>query len=111
MMNEGTLHPEFDSHGYPTEKTLEIIASWPPEQFAHLLDYVREAWSDYGRIWKEGGDIKMATGGWSGNESIARALRENRVFHALYWQSSHRGGLDIFRIPDASEIKSEVQNG
>ena len=45
----------------------------------------------------------MATGGWSGNESIIYAMRENYVLWATLWESSHRGGLEVF---DVSKVLS-----
>lgn len=91
-----TPQPTFDSAGAPTDETLRTIRDWP-HPFDGLIDYVRAAWRhDYGRMWKEGGCIKMATGGWSANEQIAAALRRNAAFYAFRWQSSHRGGLEVF---------------
>ena len=45
----------------------------------------------------------MATGGWSGNESIISSLQDNIMFWSMYWESSHRGGLFIFRIPKKND--------
>ena len=79
---------------------MEAIREWPVP-WTGLLDFVQSAWRhDYGRIWvpKEG-FLNLATGGWSANEAIASALRDNRAFWAVYWDSSHRGGLDVLRMP------------
>lgn len=89
--------PAFDADGYPTAETLQHIVDWPHTDFKGLLDYVRQAVEGYGRMWEEDGAIKLATGGWSGNESILGALHENNVFWAMCWESSHRGGLTVFR--------------
>ena len=95
--------PTFDSDGQPTEETLETIRQWP-YPFTGLLDYVREAWrDDFGRTWVDVDEhkkpvLKLATGGWSANEDIARALRRNHMFRAALWQSSHRGGLDVYSL-------------
>jgi len=99
-VNSVVRHPTFDKHGYPTEETLQTIRTWPHDDLPALWEYVREAWSEYGRIWEEDGLTNMATGGWSGNESVAAALQEQRIFWSLYWESSHRGGLDCFRMPN-----------
>ena len=93
-------HPAFDADGYPTDETLNAIEEWPYTDFDGLLEYVREAWSDIGRIWEADGDIKLATGGWSGNESIIGAMQQNHVFWAMAWYSSTRGGLHILRMPN-----------
>lgn len=93
-------HPAFDADGYPTDETELAIKTWDYRDVNGWLKYIREAWNQhYGRIWEENGMLKMATGGWSGNESIASAMRENRVLWALLWESSHRGGLLVLRMP------------
>jgi hypothetical protein len=98
--------PEFDREGYPTEATLERIQTWQGDYFA-LAEFVKDAWTypDYVKREevqdKHDGpcvEYRFATGGWSGNEELLSALRDNFVFHSLYWESSHRGGLVIYRV-------------
>lgn len=92
-------NPTFDADGYPTEETLKIIQEWEiRSNFAirDLLSYVKDCWR-YGFPTKAGGSknqkwISVSTGGWSGNESIIGALRNNRMFWALCWLESRRGG-------------------
>lgn len=94
-------HPSFDADGYPTDETESAIREWDFRDVDGWLAYIREAWNHhYGRIWEENGTLKMATGGWSGNESITHAMRENFVLWALMWESSHRGGLVVLRMPN-----------
>ena len=38
------------------------------------------------------------TGGWSGNEDVIAALRQNWLFWAMCWQKSTRGGHFYFKI-------------
>lgn len=91
--------PAFDDDGYPTDATLEIIKVWPYKDFFTLMAFVRLAWK-YDNYFEQDGDFfYLATGGWSGNEDIIRALQENRVFWALCWEQSARGGKHIFKIP------------
>lgn len=76
---------------------------------------MREAWNHtYGTIWEEKGLVKttngwgvcdllkMATGGWSGNEEIIIAMNENLALWGLLWESSHRGGLEVFNLSNAA---------
>lgn len=92
--------PAFDEHGYPTEATEEAIAKWPFDDPPGFLAYVNIAWNHhYGRIWQDGNILKLATGGWSGNESIISAMQNNIVLWSMLWQSSHRGGLTALRLP------------
>ena len=90
--------PSFDKDGYPTEDTLQRIETWPWTDFDALLEYVTDCVDGYGSVWKENGELKMITGGWSGNESVIAALQKNNVFWTMYWNSSHRGGLHTFKI-------------
>ena len=87
----------FDRWGYPSEETLGRIrgAEWPEDAFA----LAREAWNDtYGR-WTEcaEGRVEVATGGWSGNEEVIEALLGHKLFWVMFWESSRRGGLFVFR--------------
>jgi len=91
---------------YPDDKELEEIKNWPLEDPHGLMAYVKERWeyADTGcwRDWKSRKNDKhvyrLATGGWSGNESIIGALRENYFFWGRNWELSARGGLHIFKI-------------
>lgn len=106
-----------DEDGYPTDATLENIKKCSYEQLADLLVKIKDIWaynsyefsksppkdiqslvdSDderYAKTW-----IRMATVGWSGNESIITALERN-PFHCFYWFASVRGGLHIYCIPN-----------
>ena len=95
---------------YPTDAELKKIEEWSYENgFEGLGEYVCNLWhfSDWAefRDWKtddfdvEYRELRLATAGWSGNESIIGALNKNMMFGMLCWQSSHRGGLHIYHIP------------
>lgn len=91
--------PTFDANGYPSEETILAIKEWEFQDHSGWLQYVREAWNHtYGKIWEENGLLKMATGGWSGNEEIISAMSENLVHWGMFWESSHRGGLEVFNV-------------
>ena len=101
-------HPTFDKDGYPTRETIDEIVNWPIKRGSDvkdLLDYVGEAWTYQVPVSTRPHDsfpgrtiIKVATGGWSGNEALISALQENRMFWALAWVSSSRGGAYEFEI-------------
>ena len=94
-------HPTFDATNDPTEETQLTIANWDLRDLPGWLVYIREAWNhNYGRMWEENGMLKMATGGWSGNEFIIQAMRRNYIPWSMLWESSHRGGLEVFRMPN-----------
>jgi hypothetical protein len=44
--------------------------------------------------------VRLATGGWSGNEDVINEL-DGTFFSFRYWQSSHRGGKHIYEVPKA----------
>lgn len=92
--------------GYPTDEELERIKAWPYEDFAGLLEFVNaQCWwprPDCG--FRRFGDLyELATGGWSGNEEVIDALHRNPMFNALCWQSSHRGGLHVYKLPNLNK--------
>lgn len=96
-------NPTFDADGYPAEETMLAIKNWDFKNILGWLQYVREAWDHtHGKIWEENGLLKMATGGWSGNEEIVSAMQENLALWGLLWESSHRGGLDVFNVSNAA---------
>jgi len=97
-----------DSDGYPTEeclRRLEVAGS--TEAFAIL----REAFQRWGAATdtlrpeeaavvgrSSKGFLRLATGGWSGNEDMVAAFERN-IVHAMTWRLSARGGLEIYEIP------------
>jgi hypothetical protein len=83
----------------PTPETLHRIRHWPQPDVAGLATYVEAAWNtEYGFLRRRGGKLILATGGWSGNEELIRALQENRFFWMSAWESSERGGRHVFMV-------------
>lgn len=90
--------PKFDSNGYPTEQAYLRISCYQGTDVNEWLDYCVACWNTtYGAVRQHGADVEFATGGWSGNETIAGAMEENFLMRAISWESSHRGGLHIYR--------------
>lgn len=86
-----------DHNGYPTEAFLDELRSLQDSD--KLLARAAEAINatGYGSAREEGGMLHIATGGWSGCEDIVEAVLGN-IFGTLRWESSHRGGLHVFRM-------------
>ena len=91
-----------DDDGCPTEEFLQSIRDWPYQQgFNALLEHAMQG-HIYDNYWtrsdsNDGKSIwNISTGGWSGNESIIEALRENQIFWIVCWYQSRRGGHYIF---------------
>lgn len=88
-----------DKDGYPEEHELKKIEEWDYHDFEGLMTYVRDLWKYKHYFRKKIGEVyDLSTGGWSGNESIIAALEQNRMFWAIAWQESKRGGHFIFEI-------------
>jgi uncharacterized phage protein (TIGR01671 family) len=109
-----------DEDGYPTDLSLTLIKKANPfEKNPHeLMDFVKRLWqySDWGwstkkkkmSYGKKAILYSISTGGWSGNESIISALKNNEnFFWTLYWQSSKVGGHYKFLIPKEFEKSQE----
>jgi hypothetical protein len=97
----------FDEDGYPTEKLLDKIENWEyNSKYEELMQFIKPYWrySDFG-YWDEktldkGKEYHISTAGWSGNESIIGALKENKIFWMVSWIQSRRGGHYIFEVKD-----------
>jgi len=86
-----------DANGYPSDETLNEIASYRGDWDA-LLEHIRPLIDGRGWIRRDGCKWELATGGWSGCESVIEALQRNRIFWGECWYSSRRGGLYEFKI-------------
>jgi len=74
------------------------------------MDFVHSLWHwpDWG--WKELATddrttYDISTGGWSGNEELIGAMRENFMFWSMCWVSSRRGGHYIFEVRPIKKAK------
>lgn len=106
-----------DDDGYPTEDALEIIKIWSFKDAKGWFDFIKSIWAytDWGWDEKyENSDIfpdkevykyYISTAGWSGNESIIRAMEENNMMWVLNWVQSRRGGHYIFELKEFSNDK------
>lgn len=90
------------SDDYPTEEELERIKNWPYTDIPGLLEFTKSLWhfAEWGWSPPLNGVLRISTGGWSGNEDIISALRDNTMFWTLCWQSSRRGGHYEFSLPE-----------
>lgn len=105
--DDGRGDEPLDGDGYPTEATLERIATWKFTTRAELhalIDFVRDIWAyadaGYFGVTEEPGKRpvwSLSTAGWSGNEDIIEALQRNTMFWLVCWQSSRRGGHYTFK--------------
>ena len=104
-----------DDDGYPTEYALDLIWFWHFSDPRGWFDFIQSIWymRDWGwkvaeaidEIFKEKNitAIYVSTAGWSGNESIIRAMEKNSMLWFICWAQSRRGGHYIFEIKDRYE--------
>jgi hypothetical protein len=124
-----TAYKMTDEEDYPSDEQLEFIKSYKftfnkegnVNNYQELLDYVHDIWwcPDWGWT-KEMIDadlipdknitpikvlrLRLSTGGWSGNEDIIQALRENEWFWTFFWQEERRGGHYVFEFKINKEV-------
>jgi hypothetical protein len=53
----------------------------------------------YGKWELDGNKLSIVTGGWSDNEHVTYKMHDNILF-MMYWESTHRGGLEVFELPE-----------
>jgi len=111
-------NPTFDEDGYPSDETLRDISYWytfngyTPKEF---LQFCEGAFNKNYGSWqivenynndllndKPFDALRIATGGWSGNESVVHQM-EKTIFWSVLWKASVCGGLFIL---DADRIKN-----
>lgn len=88
-----------DEDGYPTEYALEKIAGWKVDtydKFLSLMEFIKTLWYYPDYIVENGESFTLITGGWSGNEDIIYAMKQNVLLHCFYWYSSERGGKHVY---------------
>jgi hypothetical protein len=115
---------EWVENDYPTEAALKRIRKWDPMDAAGALDFVASIWNwpEFGVssvlrpeeaavVGAEGGEryLRLATGGWSGNEDIVGALRANRILSAFTWKLTASGGLHIYEYPACQAKPASVE--
>jgi len=97
--------------GYPTEEALFTIETWPTHKgISAWFKFIESIWYMKEWGWKEKDEwdsdldrdrpyhrYYISTAGWSGNESIIRAM-QNHIFWTLTWLQSSRGGHYIFEL-------------
>ncbi|MFA5049033.1 MAG: hypothetical protein WC516_08470 [Patescibacteria group bacterium] len=96
---------KIDEQEYLTDERLETIKNWDVMTTGAkpLVEYVISIWhyGDWGyKLYKSKDHLfkkervtklQLHTGGWSGNEQVIEALRQNLMFWVC-WQKSMRGG-------------------
>lgn len=88
---------------YPTDEELRAISEWPSTNARGWFDYIKSIWWNAEWGWSENGkELRVSTGGWSGNEDIISAMGDNFILWTMTWKSSRRGGHYEFSLPKES---------
>lgn len=121
--SELLTEPEEDDYGYPSDRTLETIRQWPWNDLNGCLDFIAKAWHwpEFGVRWElrpfeaecvhaEPSErfLRLATGGWSGNEEIIGAMRHNMMLQTR-WRLSSCGGLHIYEFMSLAESQPATE--
>jgi hypothetical protein len=97
-----------DDDGYPTDVALEIIEKWHWDDIPGWFKFIQDIWHLRSWGWDEGLEphdynkdeqvyrYHISTAGWSGNESIISAMKQNDMLWHFTWVQSRRGGHYIF---------------
>jgi hypothetical protein len=105
-----------DEDGYPTDAALDVIRLWHYSDARGWFKFIENLWHFRTFGWKETDEpheyrdkivhkYYISTCGWSGNESIIRAMQQNEnMLWTLNWEQSRRGGHYIFEL---REFKNE----
>ena len=106
--------------GYPTDDALEIIKLWHWDDARGWFKFIESLWAYHDWGWKEKDEphewedhkqykdkivhrYYISTAGWSGNESIIRAMQKNDFMWHLNWVQSRRGGHYIFELREFND--------
>jgi len=84
-----------NNEGYPTEEFLDFVRTFKPSKEITMNnfveDYLKAAWwpdgirgFSYKRRVKDRRTLRLSTGGWSGNEEIIAAIKENFPLSLFY---------------------------
>jgi hypothetical protein len=107
------LEELLDSDGYPTDEALAQLEQAEP---AEAIELLRQLWhpvygsdtedlssAEFDMVYDSFDDnakyLRLATGGWSGNEEVWHTFKLNRMAYTLYWRLSAQGGLHILKLP------------
>lgn len=113
-----------DEDGYPTELALEVVEKWHWDDIPGWFKFIESLWAYREFGWTEkdephdwnmlkGYENKIvhryyiSTAGWSGNESIIRAMQKNNMMWYLNWVQSRRGGHYIFELKEFNDERMD----
>ena len=109
-----------DEDGYPTDAAIDVVQLWHWSDARGWFKFIKSIWYFHDWGWKENDEphewhrldqykdkivhrYYISTAGWSGNESIIRAMQQNDMMWHLNWVQSRRGGHYIFELKEFNQ--------
>lgn len=87
-----------DKDGYPTKESLLEVARFDSiKDIDGYMDLISSLWSYPDRFVLKGDELYLSTGGWSGNEDVIQAMRQNFFFFVAHTEWK-RGGHYWFSL-------------
>lgn len=107
-----------DADNYPTDDELKAIREWDVigdadehrAKCAACFDYIRaNCWHFAEWGWSEDrGVYSISTGGWSGNEDVIEAMRENFLLWSMTFKAKRVGGHYVFSVDSDVDVEFVV---
>ena len=83
----------FDNDGYPTQEALLEVSRFDSvKDIDGYMNLIKSLWSYPDRFVLNDSELYLSTGGWSGNESVIAAMKENFFFfiaHTKWIRGGH----------------------
>ena len=95
-----------DDDGYPSAYAHQLLKQWPFEDPMGWFHLAQKLWhfQHYFEITEsaEKWALRVGTAGWSGNEGLLAAMKQNMPLWSDAWRSSRRGGHYEFEVTKES---------
>lgn len=106
--------PELTANGRPVPGgfagTVPAFVDWLQEQLAYGGASVSEPVPDGTRAHPLVREVRLVTAGYSDDEALLGRVRRGSMFSMRFWESDHRGGLSVYRVPvEAFDAPEPVQ--
>lgn len=103
MFGKNTESKELqDEDGYPTRYAVRAVETWCSHDPMGWFALLRKIWhfKDFFHVAEQADKwvLHVSTAGWSGNESLVRAMQRNEALWDSTWVSSTRGGHYVFEV-------------
>ena len=78
------------------------------EDYRVFAKYIRDCWdTHYGSAVLNKNILRLSTGGWSENEEMMMAIKQNNQFHCACWRESKCGGRYVYELPTKKSFNNK----